>query len=206
MNTTAANSTNGTDENKHNYSGKQPDSTGPAEPSDVSNNTVENSEFAPHISVNHKGNKTDVRIDLTMSWNGAFTQKQVDEAKAGIEKYWSGTFESDGKIYTIRTHITEVGADPLVGSGHKGLLDMQLCADCGKQWGGLTLPGGSTMHLSESVAGKEQWEINAAHEFGHAMGLYHQYNSTHDIMSYAEDRRLTLWDIQQVVKTYGGGG
>lgn len=175
----------------------------PNEPTDVSNNTSENSDFASHISVHRKGNRTDVTINLTMSWNRLFTKKMADLARGSIEKYWNGTVKSDGQIYTIRTKITEVGADPLIGDV-RGQIDLQPCIGCSLLPGavdGKAYVGSSTIYAVPSIL---EAPVAFAHEFGHDLGLHHQWNETGDIMSYARERHLTAWDIKQVASTYGG--
>jgi hypothetical protein len=137
-----------------------------------------------------------------MSWNSLFPKKMADLAKASIEKYWNGTVKSDGKIYSIRTRITEVGADPLVGD-IRGQLDLQFCVGCSLAFGainGKAYVGSSTMQVVPSIL---ESPMGFAHEFGHNLGLNHQWNKTGDIMSYARERHLTTWDIKQVVLAYG---
>ncbi|MEW5250272.1 RHS repeat-associated core domain-containing protein [Microbulbifer discodermiae] len=62
---------------------------------------------------------------------------------------------------------------------------------------------GEIRFVTERFANAEFRADTASHEFAHAIGFYHDWNSTGSIRSYAKSRSLMLKDYQKLVEYYG---
>jgi predicted Zn-dependent protease len=45
--------------------------------------------------------------------------------------------------------------------------------------------------------------LTPTHEFGHALGLWHQNNNSNAIMSYSKERSIRALDYERVINAYG---
>ena len=147
-----------------------------------------------NVLVETNEGETNITIKLKVEKGVGLTQENFDATIADIKREWNISTEIDGHKFNVKTELLTV--DTTVNPLARGDLVIE-------PW--FTVPKGYENYNGVNQ-GRKIWvnrglkrrngnvvlaarPTTAAHEFGHALGLGHQANSTKSIMSYYSGTR-----------------
>jgi hypothetical protein len=147
-----------------------------------------------------------MRAELTYR---AIVEEDADIYAAEISAAWNRTeTASDGAIYRFELVLTRHAGDgraDLIFNRNQNRFALMLGRNNLDAVAAVRAIGRSIIDTS-SWTFESRNSLTMAHEFGHVLGLYHQFNSTNSIMSYKHDtRHVTGDDLARVYRCYGEG-
>jgi hypothetical protein len=124
---------------------------------------------------------------INQSGDNINMDRAAKDISSDINSAFSGEFESGGQTYTLVTDVqleAVTSMDDVAESDHLFVL---MDADGKSGRGVINMMGGKVMNLAASDYANDNWFSNifswnntqtAVHEFGHAVGLYHESANT----------------------------
>lgn len=172
----------------------------PPEPDNISDSVIKNSDWADNITVERLAGETRIVITLTVSYDGVVGETNANKYIASIKADWTKTVTDDnGHKWSSTVNLVPIGEDRLPGVGpQRGDLQIRRCLTCSDTNPGIAHYGRPVIHIF-----RRPGPYTASHEFGHALGLFHQANASGSIMSYARHREVGVWELRQISRTYG---